>query len=365
MAAFTISDPALSLIFDHYQPKADERVLILEGGSGELARKVAKLIPEGEVLTLDRDIRNIRNAEITLSRLSNAATSHSVLPPRLGWDTILLKIPKERRFSRALLVNSWIVLKPKGKLFLAGPSRTGAKAVIKDAQSIFGNVTNLGYRKHQRVASCIKHNELPNPLPQEFQQIGIAPDTRRTIEVKRPEKTIILETHPGIFSWEAIDDGTTFLLDHLEIHPGSNVWDVGCGYGIIGLSAALAGAGFVCMSDINLLSIIFSKKNVVLNKLSDKTTVFASDGLSIPQKINAPQSFDLIVSNPAFHQGRSVDKSMADTLIIKAKERLKKDGKLLIVANRFLNYDKPMRNLYSQVSKIAENGKYHIIEGVL
>jgi 16S rRNA G1207 methylase RsmC len=364
MVVSSISDPAQSLIFEHFHPRIDEQVLILEGGDGELARNVASLVPEGKVLSLDRDIRNIWKAETTLSRIPNAATGHSVLPTSHGWKSILIIIPKERRFSRALLVASWKALEPHGQLYLAGPTRRGAKAVIKDAQRIFRNVTNIGYRNHQRVASCRKDSELPNPLPQEFQQIGIAPDTIRTIEVKRPEKTITLETHPGIFSWEAIDDGTSFLIDNLKILPGSTIWDVGCGYGIIGLCAAVTGAGFVCMSDINLLSVNISLKNTVQNQLSEIVSIFPGDGLYIPQDLNVPSSFDLIVSNPAFHQGHSVDKSMADTLILCAKDRLTKDGRLLIVANRFLNYDKNMRNEFAKVTKIAENSKYHILEGI-
>jgi len=363
MAITKIYNPAQSLILENYHPRPDERVLVLEGGDGELALNVAEHIPGGEVLTLDRDIRNILKAENTLSKISNAATSRSVLPTSFGWNSALLTIPRERRFARALLANSWKALKPNGRLILAGATREGAKAVIKDAQRIFGNVSNLGYRNHQRVAQFIKGKELPDPLPKEFQQIGIAPDTTHFIDIQRTEPNLTLETHPGIFSWEAIDAGTSFLLDNLVIKPDSTVWDVGCGYGIIGLSTAVAGARLVWMSDTNLLSVDYSGKNAVRNRLSEKVSIFSCDGLNTPPEINAAQSFDLILSNPAFHQGRRVDKTMSESLISSAPNRLTRQGRLVIVANRFLNYDKVMRNKFAQVTKIAENSKFHIIEG--
>ena len=362
MASNPISNSAQSLIIEQFHPNRDERVLILEGGDGKLAQYVANLIPEGAVLSLDRDIRNIWKAENTLSRISNATTSRSVLPTSLGWDSTLLIIPKERRFARALLLKSWKALKSNGQLILAGATREGAKAVIKDAQRLFGNISNIAYRNHQRVAKCIKGTELPDPLPKEFQQIGIAPDTSQFIEVQQTGHKLTLETHPGIFSWTAIDAGTSYLLENLEIQPDSTVWDVGCGYGIIGLSTAISGAKLVCMSDINLLSVNYACRNAARNQLSEKVSVFTCDGLNIPPELKAPRSFDLILSNPAFHQGRSVDKSMSESLISSAPDRLTKHGRLVIVANRFLNYDKTMQNKFAQVTTIAENSKFHIIE---
>jgi 16S rRNA (guanine1207-N2)-methyltransferase len=356
----SIIDPAQALILEHLHPKTDDRILALEGGDGQMAARIADLVPNGEVLCLARDARDVWAAQVRLKSITNATTTQDVIPPSKGWDTVLITIPKERRYARYLLVASWEALKPGGNLILAGPTRGGAKAVIKDAERLFGNSTIIGYRNHQRVAICKRGDSLPKPLPIEYEQTGIKPGTINTIKVTTPMGSLVLETHPGIFSWEALDEGTALLLEHLAIEPGWRVWDVGCGYGAIGLSTALAGASQVLLSDINLLGVGYTQRNAIKNKVSEKVAVILTDGLSAdPCQFG---SFDLIVSNPAFHQGRKVNKSMADALIAEGNEWLTPNGRLVIVANRFLNYDRYMRNFFQEVKKIFETNKYHVIE---
>ncbi len=50
-----------------------------------------------------------------------------------------------------------------------------------------------------------------------------------------------LETAGGVFSPDHIDQGTSVLLEHLAQAPvGGNLLDVGCGWGPIAISLALA-----------------------------------------------------------------------------------------------------------------------------
>jgi len=355
--------PAQSLLLENLNPQKGDHILILEGGDGLLAKEAAQLTLDGEVLSLARDIREVRAAQTRLESVTNAKVTSEVIPTTRNWDIVLLTIPKERRYARTLLLAAWEALKPNGRLLLAGPSKGGAKAVIKDAERLFGNAAVLGYRHHQRVATCLREDSLPDPLPEEFQQIGIAPETRYFLELSHPEGILKLETHPGIFSWEALDEGTALLLENLKIQPGSRIWDVGCGYGVIGLSAALAGAGQVTMSDVNLLAVRYTQGNALLNNLTETIDIFAADGLQNPVYSRVtPDQFDLILSNPAFHQGRDIDKSMAGELISQAPKALAPGGRLAIVANRFLNYDKLMREHFSIINRIAETNKYHILE---
>lgn len=367
-------NPAESLLLEHLAPNEDTRILVLEGGEGWLAAEAAVMVPKGYVLSLSRDARDVWNCQENLAFVPNASTGTSVFPESNYWDIALLVIPKERRYTRTLLLSAWGSLKNGGRLHLAGPNRVGAKAVIKDAERLFGNSAVLGYRSHHRVAACTKNVPLPDPLPVEFQQPGVAPGTTHFITVYRPERKLTLETHPGIFSWGALDAGTQILLDHLKINPGERVWDVGCGYGVIGLSCALSGASHVTMSDINLLAVSFAQANSRHNGLAATANAFPADGLN-PISIGLPSpvplkhdplvltSYDLVVTNPAFHQGHQVNTSMADQLIKQAPSILSANGRLIIVANRFLNYDKFMSKHFNRVDRIAETKKFHVLVG--
>jgi 16S rRNA (guanine1207-N2)-methyltransferase len=357
-----MQNPAQSLLLEYLNPKQDDRILALEGGAGWLAQKAARRVSAGEVQTFARDVREAWAAQSLLESIPNASASLDVFSTIKYWDTVLLTIPKGRRYARTLLLAAWEALKPGGQLLLAGPSKGGAKAVIKDAERLFGNAAVLGYRSHQRVAACIRGEQLPDPLPKEFQQPGVAPGTQHFVKIERPTGTLKLETHPGIFSWEALDEGTALLLNKIIIEPEDQIWDVGCGYGVIGLAVALAGASFVAMSDINLIGIDYARRNAVQNGLGHKVEVFPADTLSPPPATLHPSRFDLIISNPAFHQDRNVDKSMADQLIQDAPKYLSQNGRLVLVANRFLNYDKAMRECFSSVERIAETSKFHVIE---
>jgi 16S rRNA (guanine1207-N2)-methyltransferase len=357
-----MENPAQSLLIEYLHPKKDARILALEGGAGWLAKEVAQRVPASEVLSLARDVREVWAAQSVLGSTPNATALMDVFPTSDGWDIVLLTMPKGRRYTRSLLVAAWEALKPGGQLLLAGPSKGGAKAVIKDAERLFGNATVLGYRNHQRVAACIRGDRLPTPLPKEYQQPGIALGTQHLVEIASTEGTLSLETHPGIFSWEALDEGTALLLDHLEIKAGDRIWDIGCGYGAIGLSTALRGADFVAMSDVNILGVDYAQKNAGQNGLDQKVEVFPADTLYTPHSTLPAHHFDLIVSNPAFHQGRDVDKSMGNQLIANASNYLTQNGRLVLVANRFLNYDKMMQVHFSKVERIAETNKFHVIE---
>lgn len=347
-----------TLLLKALRPQPAARLLLLEGGNGQLARQLAPLVPQGAILTLARDVREVTAAQRLLAQCPNVQASEAVFPPAPGaWDHVVLQIPKGRRYARTLLLAAGQALRPGGQVWLIGSKATGGDAVFTDAQRLFGNGAVVGYKKHQRIARSIRGEQLPDPLPPEFSEPGVAPGSTYSSTVERPEGRLTLHTHPGIFSWDGLDIGTKLLLDCLTVQPGNRVWDVGCGAGVIGLAAALAGAGEVLLSDVNLLAVRYAQQNAERNGLADRVQVLAADGLD-PQR----GCFDLIVSNPAFHAGQQVDTTMADALIQRAAPLLNPGGRLLLVANRFLAYDKKMQQYYKTVTRLADTPQFHVLE---
>ncbi len=97
----------------------------------------------------------------------------------------------------------------------------------------------------------------------------------------------------GLFSPKAIDDGSIMLLKYLNIKPTDKCLDLGCGYGVLGLSMAKqAPQGEVIMVDKDYLAVEYANRNAKLNKLPN-TQARLSNGFSqVPET-----EFDIIVSN--------------------------------------------------------------------
>ena len=60
-------NPAQSLILEFCRPESNARTLALEGGGGWLASEVAQMVPNGEVLSLARDVRDVWAAQDLLT----------------------------------------------------------------------------------------------------------------------------------------------------------------------------------------------------------------------------------------------------------------------------------------------------------
>ncbi|HEV2128424.1 MAG TPA: methyltransferase, partial [Thermomicrobiales bacterium] len=73
------------------------------------------------------------------------------------------------------------------------------------------------------------------------------------------------------------------------------------------------------------------------------------------------EAYDLIVSNPPFHQGKMINYDMPQRLIGEASEHLKPGGRLVIVANAFLPYDRVMRAHFAEVDVVAATRQYRVL----
>ena len=110
-------------------------------------------------------------------------------------------------------------------------------------------------------------------------------------------------TNTGVFSRERIDFGTNLLINSFEDQDLKNkkILDLGCGYGVIGLSIAKAFLGStVHLIDINERAIELAIKNAELNKVKN-VNIYPSN---LYQEVE--EKFDVIISNPPIRAGKEV-----------------------------------------------------------
>lgn len=273
--------------------------------------------------------------------------------PNRRYSTVLLPAPPNRDLLRRLILIASQALTPGGKCFIASANAEGGKSVIKDAESVFGKSAWSGYQQKHRMA-ILQRDTLETP-PWALTP-GIALGTWEDFNIVTPSGSLSLRTQAGVFAGAKLDAGTKLLLDHLEIESGSKVLDVGCGVGVIGITAAMHGAD-VTMTDANLLAVEAAAHNV--EKLGLSANVIASD---VYRHLD-DQRFDLIVSNPPFHRGKQVDSTVANEIITGAAARLNPGRSLVIVANAFLAYGKQMGDVFTRVDTIAATPQYHVLRG--
>jgi 16S rRNA (guanine1207-N2)-methyltransferase len=348
---------------------ATGKVALLGCHNGAAAAALALDSPGCEMWLADTNLIALQMTAETLQRnqVSNARISEaaSLLPEQAGsFDMVLVLLPKGRKLARRWLAEAFGLLGPEGVLYLSGANDEGIQPVIRDATALFGEeATLLAYKGGNRIArvartaarmAALKTD--PGDIPEWYTEPGIAAGTWHEFDAVIPGGELRLCSLPGIFSYDRIDDGTRLLLESVHLGTGGSVLDLGCGYGVIGLCAALAGAGHVDLLDVNLLAIAAAGRNL-LHHGAKNAQAIASDGLGAV----AGGHYDLILSNPPFHAGQAVDYQMAEAFIQQSVGVLNPGGRLIFVANHFIRYERLMAGLFRHVEVLGEDQRYRVI----
>ena len=158
----------------------------------------------------------------------------------------------------------------------------------------------------------------------------------------------------GVFSAAELDTGTELLLSTIDNKIKGKVLDLGCGAGVIGsMIKKRAPNAQITMTDIHAMALESARKTLYENQLQGE--VYASDVFS-----DIEGKFDLIISNPPFHDGIDTAYRAVTELITQAKWHLNQGGELRIVANAFLPYPELLRQHFGDYEVVAQTGKFKV-----
>ena len=165
-----------------------------------------------------------------------------------------------------------------------------------------------------------------------------------------------LFTDNGVFSKGKVDEGSlAFLKVLLPLDLGKNILDLGCGYGTLGLTLAVAKKeARVTLADINPRALNMCKRNAELHNLSNRVTILQSD---IYEKIEGP--YDSIVVNPPIRAGKKVTYRMYE----EAKQYLIDGGSLYIVIRKAQGAEsasKYIETIFGNVTLLKREKGYYI-----
>ena len=167
---------------------------------------------------------------------------------------------------------------------------------------------------------------------------------------------LVFETDAGVFSRGEVDTGTRLLLEALPEEMHGEILDLGCGWGVIGISIARKWPETqVTMADVNTRALDLSRKNAERNRA--EVICAESDGM----EALADRNFDAVVTNPPIRAGKQVIyKMFAD-----AAQRLKPGGALYLVIRKQQGAESCIRYLetiYAKVEKLDKSGGFWVLK---
>ncbi|PWC17787.1 16S rRNA (guanine(1207)-N(2))-methyltransferase RsmC [Brenneria corticis] len=259
-------------------------------------------------------------------------------------DTLIYYWPKSKQEAEFQLFNLLSLLPVGCEIFVVGENRSG----VRSAENMLADVAPL--TKIDSARRCgLYHGRIEKQtafdLAEWWDEYVIDGVTVKAL--------------PGVFSRDGLDPGSQLLLSTFEPHMKGKVLDIACGAGV--LAAVLAKRSpkiRLTLSDVSAGALASSRATLAANQLEGE--VIASNVYS---EING--RFDLIVSNPPFHDGLQTSLQAVEMLIRGAVAHLPIGGQLRIVANAFLPYPALLDAAFGSHEVLAQTGRFKVYQATV
>jgi 16S rRNA (guanine1207-N2)-methyltransferase len=165
-------------------------------------------------------------------------------------------------------------------------------------------------------------------------------------------------TAPGMFSHDRLDEGSRLLAERLPGSISGNVADFCAGWGYLAYEVAL---NCPVARSIDLYEADFASLEAAKINLADVTQVPVRFFWHDLAGENVMARYDSIVMNPPFHTGRRAEPDLGQRMIEAAAKALKPGGRLMMVANRQLPYERNLSERFSEFSEVGGNGRFKVL----
>ena len=265
------------------------------------------------------------------------------------FDIVIIKAPRSNTYLEDILCNIQLHITPKTKILSAAMAKNIHTNTLKIFEKIIGETTtSLAKKKARLIFSTFTNKKIAEgPAPKCF-----------VLDIGESELDIC--NLSNVFSREKLDIGTRFMLENMP-HSDLNktIIDLGCGNGILGIVTAQQHPDAkIIFTDESYMAVASAKKNfeAAFNGTRE-AEFFTSDCLEGIE----PDSIDLIICNPPFHQNTVEGDHVAWQMFNEAHEALKHGGEFWIVGNHHLAYHAKLKTIFGGYKVVASNKKFAIM----
>lgn len=264
---------------------------------------------------------------------------------------------RSRKLNEINLARASAAVRPGAPVIACGPKNTGVQALRKWAGS--NGVVGGSLSKHHAVAFLIEGGSL----------VHSSPATGGTDAGETD-----LPAGPGMFSANQPDAGSLLLARFITPRIQGSVADFGAGWGFLSMEIAgrAAGVRSIDLYEADHASLEAARHNMAAARhaASERNAAFPDCRYHWADLAGSfeRRPFDWVIMNPPFHHGlhggRDADTGLGQTFIEAARSCLPQGGRLLMVANRKLPYEKVVTRLFRRHEILAEEAGYKVIEAV-
>ncbi|MFU9137090.1 23S rRNA (guanine(1835)-N(2))-methyltransferase RlmG [Erwinia tasmaniensis] len=263
---------------------------------------------------------------------------------------VLIKIPRTLALLEQQLRALRSVVTPDTQVIAAARAKDIHTSTLQLFERVLGPTTTSLAVKKARLVFCTP--DLP-PLAEG--------DVTHVWPLEGTDYQI--HNHANVFARSGLDVGARFFMAHLPENVEGEMADLGCGNGVIGLTAlAQNPAAEMHFIDESYMAVASSQLNVATNRPDDLTRChFAVN--------NALAGFPsdrlhAVLCNPPFHQQNTLTDHIAWQMFRDARRCLQYGGELRVVGNRHLDYYRKMKKLFGNCTTVASHQKFVILRSV-
>ncbi len=330
-------------------PDEQANVLVFNDGFGALCIALSQHRPQllsDSYLTHQGALENLSDNHLNSA---NIRLLNSLQKPEDKIDLLIVKIPKSLAFLEDQLYRIHPHLHTKTQIFGTGMTRDIHTSTLQLFERLIGPTHTSLAKKKARLIYC------------QFDEDKMIGNSPYPTEYRLENTRYSLCNHANVFSRDSLDIGTRLFLEHIPASKAAlKIADLGCGNGVIGVIGAERNpAAELVFIDESFMAVESARRNFIAAFGEKANAQFhVGDGLAnFP-----PDSFDLVLNNPPFHQQRAVDEAVPWRMFSQSKAALKKGGQLWVIGNRHLGYHLKLKRLFGHCETVASHGKFVVLK---